>query len=78
MSVSLEHFFAGNDGTAKSGEGDAEMTDVQSDPAASSTNAVDTGMYELAAVLTHKGRSADSGHYVAWVKQSPGRLYYQV
>ena len=20
-------------------------------------------------VLTHKGRSADSGHYVAWVKQ---------
>ncbi len=21
------------------------------------------------AVLTHKGRSADSGHYVAWVKQ---------
>lgn len=21
-------------------------------------------------VLTHKGRSADSGHYVAWVKQA--------
>jgi ubiquitin carboxyl-terminal hydrolase 14 len=23
-------------------------------------------------VLTHKGRTADSGHYVAWVKQSDG------
>lgn len=32
-----------------------------------------TGIYELAAVLTHKGRSADSGHYVAWVKQESGK-----
>ena len=30
---------------------------------------VAAGKYELMAVLTHKGRSADSGHYVAWVKQ---------
>jgi len=29
----------------------------------------DSGRYELIAVLTHKGRSADSGHYIAWVKQ---------
>ena len=29
-----------------------------------------TGRYELIGVLTHKGRSADSGHYVSWVKQS--------
>lgn len=28
-----------------------------------------TGRYELIGVLTHKGRSADSGHYVSWVKQ---------
>jgi len=28
------------------------------------------GKYELAAVLTHKGRMADSGHYVAWVKEA--------
>ncbi|CAM6099251.1 unnamed protein product [Calypogeia fissa] len=28
-----------------------------------------TGIYDLVSVLTHKGRSADSGHYVAWVKQ---------
>eukprot|EP00899_Mesostigma_viride_P009296 jgi/Mesvir1/18368/Mv14256-RA.2 len=35
----------------------------------------DTGLYDLAAVLTHKGRSADSGHYVAWVKQDNGQWY---
>lgn len=34
-----------------------------------------TGVYDLVAVLTHKGRSADSGHYVAWVKQENGELY---
>lgn len=33
-----------------------------------------TGIYDLVAVLTHKGRSADSGHYVAWVKQTSGRF----
>lgn len=27
-----------------------------------------SGYYELRAVLTHKGRSSSSGHYVAWVK----------
>ena len=30
----------------------------------------DTGNYELVAVVTHKGRSADGGHYVGWVHQS--------
>lgn len=34
-----------------------------------------TGVYDLVAVLTHKGRSADSGHYVAWVKQESGQLF---
>lgn len=28
-----------------------------------------TGRYDLLAVLTHKGRSLDAGHYVAWCKQ---------
>lgn len=28
-----------------------------------------SGYYELQAILTHKGRSSNSGHYVAWVKQ---------
>jgi ubiquitin carboxyl-terminal hydrolase 14 len=29
-----------------------------------------SGYYELSAVLTHRGRSSSSGHYVGWVKQS--------
>eukprot|EP00871_Galdieria_phlegrea_P000800 jgi/Galph1/1720/GphlegSOOS_G401.1 len=27
------------------------------------------GQYELIAVLTHQGRAADTGHYVAWIRQ---------
>ena len=34
-----------------------------------------TGIYDLVSVLTHKGRSADSGHYVAWVKQENCELH---
>ncbi|VEN44818.1 unnamed protein product [Callosobruchus maculatus] len=29
-----------------------------------------SGYYTLQAVLTHKGRSSSSGHYVGWVRQS--------
>ncbi|KAI9292545.1 cysteine proteinase [Neoconidiobolus thromboides FSU 785] len=29
-----------------------------------------TGYYQLHGVLTHTGRSADSGHYIAWVRQN--------
>lgn len=28
---------------------------------------MDTGNFELIAIVTHKGRSADGGHYVGWV-----------
>ncbi|CAI8046582.1 Ubiquitin carboxyl-terminal hydrolase 14, partial [Geodia barretti] len=31
-----------------------------------------SGYYELAAVLTHKGRSSSSGHYVGWVALKNG------
>jgi len=31
-----------------------------------------SGYYELKALITHKGRSSDSGHYVAWVRVSDG------
>jgi uncharacterized UBP type Zn finger protein len=34
----------------------------------------ETGQYELQAVVTHRGRVADSGHYVAWVKSAQGWL----
>ena len=32
----------------------------------------DTALYELKAVVTHKGRDADGGHYVAWCKDEQG------
>jgi hypothetical protein len=41
--------------------------------AAPSNQGRPTGKYSLQAVLTHKGRSADSGHYVSWVKQADGK-----
>lgn len=31
-----------------------------------------TGQYELHSIVSHKGRSADSGHYIGWVRQAPG------
>ena len=31
-----------------------------------------SGYYELLAVLTHKGRSSSSGHYLAWVRSAQG------
>ena len=37
-------------------------------------NSSNSGLYELQAVLTHKGASSNSGHYVAWVRQSSGSL----
>ncbi|TDH65481.1 hypothetical protein CCR75_003912 [Bremia lactucae] len=33
------------------------------------------GNYELYAILTHKGRSADSGHYMAWVRHQGDDWY---
>jgi ubiquitin carboxyl-terminal hydrolase 14 len=37
-----------------------------------------TGQYELCAVLTHMGRTADSGHYIAWVKkQNSSSVWYK-
>lgn len=34
------------------------------------------GEYELFGVVTHKGRSADSGHYIGWVRQGPESDYW--
>lgn len=31
-----------------------------------------SGWYELVAVLTHVGRTAESGHYIGWVKDDKG------
>lgn len=55
---------------AEKKEGDAtEQTNGSKDSVA------DTGNYELCAVLTHQGRAADEGHYVAWVKDVGSRWY---
>jgi len=35
-----------------------------------------TGHYELHSIVSHKGRSSDSGHYVGWVRQKPGLEYW--
>lgn len=34
-----------------------------------------SGFYQLQAVLTHKGRSSASGHYLAWIKRKPGQWF---
>lgn len=36
-----------------------------------------SGLYQLRAVMTHKGRSSNSGHYVSWIKhKGKGFLFY--
>lgn len=35
------------------------------------SGACQTGLYELRGVITHQGASADSGHYIAYVKKIP-------
>ncbi|KAI8362006.1 hypothetical protein B0O80DRAFT_476901 [Mortierella sp. GBAus27b] len=36
-----------------------------------------SGQYELAAVLTHVGRSADSGHYIGWARKGDTDEWYK-
>ncbi|XP_039121958.1 ubiquitin carboxyl-terminal hydrolase 6 [Dioscorea cayenensis subsp. rotundata] len=68
---------AGSDGDAtmaEASEGSSgPSTNVNPEGASSQKETYPTGIYDLVAVLTHKGRSADSGHYVAWVKQESGK-----
>ena len=33
----------------------------------------DNGYYELCGIVTHRGRTADSGHYIGWRKQQSGK-----
>ena len=33
------------------------------------------GIYEIYALVTHKGRSASSGHYMGWVKADDGKTW---
>ncbi|KAI7837315.1 hypothetical protein COHA_008830 [Chlorella ohadii] len=62
---------AGDEVEMKDAEGGSSaVAQAQEDPGAFAGQL--TGKYELIGVLTHKGRSADSGHYVSWVKQEDG------
>lgn len=46
----------------KPADGDVEMK------AADGIEEMDTGYYELISIVSHKGRTADGGHYVAWAR----------
>lgn len=35
-----------------------------------------SGLYQLNAVLTHKGRSSSSGHYVGWIRKNSNVLSF--
>ncbi|CAN8063680.1 unnamed protein product [Agarophyton chilense] len=50
-------------------------TDSATETAADQEITSETGNYELCAVLTHQGRAADAGHYVAWVKDAGSKWY---
>jgi len=65
---------AEQDGTPQAAEIAQQPTTEAPKPVTTTANTPislvnDSGKYELIAILTHKGRSADSGHYIAWVKQ---------
>jgi ubiquitin carboxyl-terminal hydrolase 14 len=57
---------------AKDVDGDSAMAGPEqgADDEASGQVGKLTGRYDLIAVLTHCGRSLDSGHYIGWVKQA--------
>lgn len=66
-------------GQASAGAGavDVDMQDAAAAAGSSSSGTsshvgAQTGKFQLVGCLTHKGRSADSGHYVAWIKQQDG------
>ncbi|KDO58642.1 hypothetical protein CISIN_1g011408mg [Citrus sinensis] len=62
------------EGSASNGSGESSVASSQDGVTTDTDKETHlTGIYDLVAVLTHKGRSADSGHYVAWVKQESGK-----
>eukprot|EP00177_Eucheuma_denticulatum_P007061 GFKZ01012848.1.p1 GENE.GFKZ01012848.1~~GFKZ01012848.1.p1 ORF type:complete len:475 (-),score=79.72 GFKZ01012848.1:1170-2594(-) len=57
-------------GQSSTAEGEEEMADAVDEELVA-----ETGNYELQAVLTHQGRAADAGHYVAWVREKGTRWH---
>jgi len=60
----------GREAALKKGREDADAEGVDLEPYyfKEDPGSNNSGYYELQAILTHKGRSSNSGHYVAWVK----------
>lgn len=52
----------GGDVEMKPADGDVEMAPAS----AVGVEEIDTGYYELVGIVSHKGRTADGGHYVGW------------
>jgi len=46
-----------------------ELAALAAEAAGAECNDNRTGRYELFAIITHQGRTAEGGHYVAWIKQ---------
>lgn len=53
--------------SANANTNDMEVDNTDSHSSPSPVSNV-TGVYDLTAIITHKGRSADSGHYMSYVK----------
>ncbi|KAK0090305.1 hypothetical protein PV325_001536 [Microctonus aethiopoides] len=53
----------------KKAQGDTPNTPMKKLPFSFENGSNNNGYYTLQAVLTHRGRSSSSGHYVAWVRQ---------
>mmetsp|Transcript_52726 Transcript_52726/g.123308 ORF Transcript_52726/g.123308 Transcript_52726/m.123308 type:complete len:520 (+) Transcript_52726:80-1639(+) len=60
---------------AQAREEDVEMKPVEDVEMKAGVDVLDTGYYELVAIVSHKGRTADGGHYVGWTlhKKADGK-----
>lgn len=50
-----------------------KMSDENQEEQVPLTEVEDSGWFELFGIVTHKGRSSNSGHYVGWIKDENGR-----
>lgn len=57
------------------GDGDVEMKPAEDESMIGGVEEYDTGYYQLISIVSHKGRTADGGHYVGWVlhKKADGK-----
>ncbi|KAI0560098.1 Ubiquitinyl hydrolase 1 [Gracilaria domingensis] len=75
LNVKRDELRASQDAAATSGGSEAPADAAATPPADEEVVAAESGNYELCAVLTHQGRAADAGHYVAWVKDAGSKWY---